>query len=32
VVKVVDPNAPKWIHRWLKRRKDNRDQGQLPGA
>lgn len=32
VVKVVDPNAPKWIHRWLKRRKNNRDQGQLPGA
>jgi len=28
IVKVVDPNAPKWIHRWLKRR----EQRQLPGA
>jgi hypothetical protein len=30
-VKVVDPNAPKWHQRWL-RRAPREDQGQLPGA
>jgi hypothetical protein len=28
IVKVVDPNAPKWIQRWLKRR----EKRELPGA